>query len=141
MWMLLHVWCAGMWLGCVLTEVVFERTLADQSGQANLPLARLHWWVDVWVEGPLLLAVGLTGVAGWPSSHATAPLHTMAVLGGLAIVANLWCMRLVWLRMKAAQAGHHELYTRLDHAQHRWGAVVLLGLLGAASAGAWRHLG
>ena len=136
-----HVLCAGMWLGCVLTEVVFERTLAGQAPHANLPLARVHWWVDVWVEGPLLVAVGLSGAWLWNNARADAGLHAMAALGGLAITANLWCMRLVWKRLKAAQAGHHDLYTRLDQAQHRWGAVVLVGLLGAASAGAWRHLG
>ncbi len=49
-WLIIHLLVAGLWLGCVLVEVAFERALVAQ-GQWRL-LARLHDRVDRWVELP-----------------------------------------------------------------------------------------
>jgi len=48
----LHVLFAGLWLGCVVTEVLFERTLLHRGRETERLLARLHLRVDLWVELP-----------------------------------------------------------------------------------------
>lgn len=141
MWVLLHVLGAGVWLGCVLTEVAFERALSGQGPDMDKRLAHLHWRVDVWIEGPALVLVGLTGGVLWSAARGDAALLVMATAGGTAIVANLRCMHLVWQRDRAAQAGDPERFADLDWLQHRWGAGVLLGLLVAAGAGVAHRLG
>lgn len=140
MWVLLHVLGAGVWLGCVFTEVAFERTLSGQGPEMDKRLARLHWRVDAWIEGPALVLVGLTSGGLWPAARSDVALLTMAAAGGVAIVANLRCMHLVWLRDRAAQASDPERFAHLDRQQHQWGALVLLGLLVAAGAGGVHRL-
>ena len=44
-----HLLSVGLWLGCVLTEALFERALLGQGPQAELTLAKLHWRVDQWI--------------------------------------------------------------------------------------------
>ena len=134
----LHALLAGAWIGCVLTEALFERALLGQGRDKELILARLHWKVDKFVEGPLLLAVIVTG--GVIVRHYTIDGLLLAKLGfaAVAILANLWCIRLVKVRLSHAETGRWEDFDRTDHAQHKWGAVVLLGLLGAAILGLWR---
>lgn len=60
--LIIHLLCAGLWLGCVLTEVLFERALLGQGRDAERTLAALRWRVDVWVEMPAFVAVALLGV-------------------------------------------------------------------------------
>ncbi|MBB4866252.1 putative membrane protein [Pseudomonas nitritireducens] len=129
----IHVTAAGLWLGCVLVEIVFERRLAALE-QWSL-LASLHDRVDRWIELPALAAVGLTGawllypqlirgsLSGW--------LWAKLVFAALAILANLYCAALVFRRWRLAESGDMPGLRRVDQLQHKVGALVLLGLLGA----------
>jgi hypothetical protein len=45
------------------------------------------------------------------------------------------CVGLVFARAKAAHAGDWLRFDRLDHLQHKLGAVVLLAMLGALGVG------
>ena len=38
-------------------------------------------------------------------------------------------------------SGNWVEFERLDHAQHRWGAVVLLGIIAALALGLWLFAG
>ncbi|MBI5259063.1 MAG: hypothetical protein HY855_21340 [Burkholderiales bacterium] len=131
-WLILHLLCVGAWLGCVLTEALFEREMLAQGPAAHRALADLHWRVDRWVELPSFCGVLLSGVV---MAHARAPadgwLLAKMAAGLLAVGLNLWCVRLVWRRRAQAQAGDAAGFARTDAAQHRWGAGVLLGLLAA----------
>lgn len=135
----IHGLLAGAWIGCVLVEALFERALLGLGRDNELILARLHWKVDLFIEGPLLVAVAITGlVLVWPIHQAHAGgtlLHTKLAFAVIAILANLRCIWLVKLRLGHAEAGRWEEFERADHSQHRWGALVLLGLLGAATLG------
>lgn len=133
----LHLLFVGIWLGCVLTEALFERALLGKGREFELVLVALHKKVDLVVEIPAFVGVLLTG--GWMLSM-TPPsplLHAKIGFGLLAIVANTYCVWLVFARARAAQAGQWERFAALDHRQHMFGAVVLLGLLGAASVGGY----
>lgn len=138
LWLSLHLVCAGAWLGCVLTEALFERTLLDRGTDAMLTLARLHRRVDLMVEIPAFAAVLLTGLFMWPIAPTSSVwLWAKVGFGALAISANLWCVRLVFRRVVVAEAGDWRAFAQIDQAQHRWGAVVLLAILVALGLGVW----
>ena len=131
----LHALLAGAWIGCVLVEALFERALLGQGRDKELILARLHWKVDLWVEGPLLLAVMLTGGMMVHLYPIDGLLMAKLACAAVAILANIWCIWLVRVRLAHAEAGDWTAFERVDHSQHKWGALVLLGLLGAAVLG------
>lgn len=135
--LLLHLLFIGLWLGCVLTEALFERALLGQSRTHEVLLAELHKRVDVWVEIPAFVAVVVTGalllMQAQPQPNPM--LYAKVGLGGLAVMANAVCVGLVFARAKAAHAGQWQRFDQLDHWQHQLGAVVLLALLGALGVG------
>ena len=133
--LLLHLLFIGLWLGCVLTEALFERALLGQSRTHEVLLADLHKRVDVWVEIPAFVAVVVTGALLLMQAQPNPMLYAKVGLGGLAVVANAVCVGLVFARAKAAHAGQWQRFDRLDHWQHQLGAVVLLAMLGALGVG------
>ena len=133
--LLIHLVAVGVWLGCVLTEALFERALLGQGRAYERLLADLHLKVDQWVEVPVLLAVLLTGGLMVRSAAWDALLVLKVGLGLLAVVANAVCVGLVWRRAQAARAGQWVLFEAIDRWQHRLGAVVLLSMLGALGVG------
>ena len=56
-----HILAVGAWLGCVLTEALFERALLGTSRENELILANLHKRVDLIVEIPAFSIAVLTG--------------------------------------------------------------------------------
>ncbi len=56
----LHFGFATIWLGCVVTEALFERALLAGDRSAHLTLADLHVRVDKFIEVPAILVVLMT---------------------------------------------------------------------------------
>jgi hypothetical protein len=138
----LHLLFAGIWIGCVLTEALFERVLLAGDRAAHLTLSSLHVRVDKYVEIPMIVGVLLTGAVLWSQGHrAGASFHLMAGAGLVAIAANLHCVGIVFKRHRAALAGNWPEFDRLDHLQHKVGGVVLAGLVVAVGAGVWGRVG
>ncbi|MBQ0961284.1 hypothetical protein KAK06_20170 [Ideonella sp. 4Y11] len=135
-WGWLHAVSASAWLGCVLTELVLEKGL-DRPGD-HARRAELHWRIDCWVELPLVALTTVAGVAAWAGSWTDPALVLMAVAGGGAVMANGVCSVWVWRRWQAARLGNSEAHAHADAWQHRWGALVALGLALALGAAAWR---
>ena len=135
MLLILHILFIGIWLGCVLTEALFERALLGQGRAQELLLADLHKRVDVWIEIPAFAAVVVTGGTLLTHAAPSAWLNLKVALGLLAVLTNGVCVGLVFSRAKAAHMGNWEHFDRLDHVQHKLGAVVLLALLGALGVG------
>ncbi len=135
MLLIFHLLFIGIWLGCVLTEALFERALLGRGRAHELLLADLHKRVDVWIEIPAFAAVVVTGGMLFTQATPSAWLHFKIVLGLLAVLTNGVCVGLVFARAKAAHLGNWERFDRLDHVQHKLGAVVLLALLGALGVG------
>jgi hypothetical protein len=88
-----HLVVLCMWLGVVITEVLFE--FAGSDADALRAAARFHYNVDKFGELPILFAVLITGtilaVRAWPLT----PLHfikiaTSLVAVGSALVCMLW---------------------------------------------------
>ncbi|HMN82391.1 MAG TPA: hypothetical protein PKA20_21055 [Burkholderiaceae bacterium] len=135
-WLLvLHLCAAGAWIGCVLTEVAFERLLAADGAARRPLLANLHARVDVLVETPAMLIVAATGASLLARTSATPMLLAKIICGLLALAANVWCVAVVMARRRAAAASDGQRYEALDRLQHRLGALVVLGLAGALAIG------
>ena len=94
-----HLTVLGMWLGVVITEVLFEFAASDS--ESLRAAARFHYKVDKFGELPILLAVLITGtilvVRAWPLS----PLHFVKIATSLvAVGANLICTMWVFQRRR-----------------------------------------
>ncbi|HEY0634308.1 MAG TPA: hypothetical protein VGE00_02910 [Gammaproteobacteria bacterium] len=133
----LHLTFAGLWLGCVLTETLFERALLGQGRGPELLLADLHKRVDLFIEVPAFLAVFATGMLLYESAHMTPLLLAKLGFGLLAIITNIYCVWLVVRRATAAHQGRWEQFAQLDRRQHQFGAVVLVALLLALALGGY----
>lgn len=131
----LHLLFAGAWIGTVLVEALFEQALLGQGREQELILARLHWRVDKLVELPLLIATVVSGARLLRDVPLDGLLRAKLACAALAIFANLYCIWLVRLRLKVAEAGAWELFAMIDKRQHQIGALVMIGLLGAAGLG------
>ena len=90
---LAHLVALGIWLGVVITEVLFE--FAGSDADSLRAAARFHYNVDKFGELPILFAVLITGailaVRAWPLT----PLHfikiaTSLIAVGCALICTLW---------------------------------------------------
>lgn len=88
-----HLVALGMWLGVVITEVLFE--FAGSDADSLRAAARFHYNVDKFGELPILFAVLITGiilaVRAWPLT----PLHFIKIAAsliavGCALICTLW---------------------------------------------------
>jgi hypothetical protein len=96
---LAHLIVLGMWLGVVITEVLFEFTASDAASLRAA--ARFHYTVDKFGELPILVGVLVTGtilaVRAWPLT----PLHLVKIAASLvAVGAALICVLWVFQRRK-----------------------------------------
>lgn len=125
-----------------MTEALFERALLPEGSKARKVLAHLHVRVDKIVEIPAILGVLATGAILWmqmpPSNRG---FHLMLAAGSVGIVANAYCVWLVFERKRAASSDNWAHFEALDHQQHKYGAIVLLGVLVALAAGIWGRTG
>ena len=135
MLLIIHLVCVGLWLGCVLTEALFERALLAHGHTHALLLAQLHKRVDLFVEIPAFVGVTVTGACLIGQATPALWLYIKIAMALLAVLANIVCVGLVFGRASAAQAGNWARFDQLDKVQHQLGAVVLLGMLGALGFG------
>ena len=88
-----HLIALGMWLGVVITEVLFEFAASD--AESLRAAARFHYNVDKYGELPILVAVLVTGtmlsVRAWPLTllHII-KIATSLVAVGSALICVLW---------------------------------------------------
>jgi hypothetical protein len=132
---LLHVIFAGVWLGCILVEAVFEH---GSGPQMRLYISKLHWSVDKAIEIPAFLGVGVTGgLLFLGQAQMTPLLWTKAAFGAAAILLNVICVWIVRVRLAHALSGNDAAWLRWDYWQHKLGGVVLAGLVIALGIGAY----
>ncbi|MGE0486776.1 MAG: hypothetical protein AB7Q81_21665 [Gammaproteobacteria bacterium] len=130
-----HVAFVGIWLGCILTEAIFERALLGKGRDKETILAALHKKVDVVVEIPAFVVVLVTGALLLKDLPDSTTLNIKIGFGLIAILANAYCVYIVFRRAKCAEKEDWEGFGRLDHMQHKVGGVVLLGVLVALGMG------
>ena len=127
----LHLALVGLWLGCVLTEALFERALLGKGRDKELILTALHKRVDVFIEIPAFTLVVVTGMLLMPQAPMGMVFVGKLVFALLAAATNVFCVQLVFKRHQMAATGDWTGFEETDHLQHKWGAVVLIGILGA----------
>ena len=98
---LAHLIALAVWLGVVITEILFEFSGSDAASLRAA--ARFHYTVDKFGELPVLAAVVVTGtmltMRAWPLT----PLHLVKVASSLiAVGAALLCVRWVFQRRDTA---------------------------------------
>jgi uncharacterized membrane protein len=137
----LHLTFVGLWLGCVLTEAIFERALLGRGRDKELILSALHKKVDIFIEIPAFVLVLITGAMLLAGAHKTPVLHAKLGFALLAVATNVYCVYLVFKRHRLAAEGDWPAFEAVDHRQHKMGAVVLVGILVALGLGLYAFSG
>lgn len=93
---LAHLLVLGVWLGIVLTEVLFE--FAGSDADSLRAAARFHYNVDKYGELPILVAVLVTGAILTARAWPLTPLHFVKIglsliAVTLAMICTLWVFR------------------------------------------------
>lgn len=135
-----HLIFVGIWLGCVITEALFERALLGQGHDKEKILSKLHVKVDLFVEIPAFVLTAVTGAYLLGATNFDIALFAKIGFGVLAILLNIYCVYLVFERDKAAQNDDWLRFEKLDHIQHKAGAGVLIFIVLAIIAGMARFV-
>jgi hypothetical protein len=127
-----HLVVLALWGGVVATEAVIE-LLPFRRREMHGAAIRFHYWIDLLVELPLVLAVIATGGVLFFSLDRVTPLHFLKVgFGGAAVAVNLFCIVVVVRRGRRLQFGGDD--GPLWRASRTVLACFAAGLLCAAGA-------
>lgn len=102
--LLVHLFALGMWAGCVLVEMLLE-LIPKRSDQDALNVARYHFYIDMFIEIPLLLVILASGFYMLQPEHLTGLFLIKIVLGLTAMSANIFCAVVVVRRHLAGKRG------------------------------------
>jgi hypothetical protein len=102
---LIHLISLALWGGVVATEAVIE-ILPFRRPELHGPTIRLHYWIDLLVELPLVLAVAATGGILVTLAPDITGLHLVKVaFASGAIAVNLFCIAVVLVRAHRLDRG------------------------------------
>jgi len=129
---MVHLIMLSLWGGVVATEAVIE-VYPFRRRELHPAAIRFHYWIDLLVELPLVLAVVATGTALAFSIDELSGLHVIKILlGAIAVAITLFCIVVVVWRVRRLNRGD------ADEPLWRASRVVLVcfvvGLLAAAGA-------
>ncbi len=127
-----HLVVLSLWGGVVATEAVIE--VSPFRTRSLHPAAiRFHYWIDLLVELPLVLAVVTTGITLVLSVDRLTALHLVKLgFGAAAVVVNLFCIVIVVRRGKRME--RHADEESLWRSSRLVLACFIAGLLCAAAA-------
>ena len=105
---MLHLVMLSLWGGVVATEAVIE-VYPFRQRELHAATIRFHYWIDLLVELPLVLAVITTGAALFFLTDQVTPLHLVKIgLGGAAVAVNLFCIVVVVKRGRRLERGDDD---------------------------------
>ena len=127
-----HLIVLSMWGGVVATEAVIE-VYPFRRRELHAATIRFHYWIDLLVELPLVLAVIATGIALLFVIETVTPLHLVLIgFGGAAVAINLFCIVVVIKRGRRLE--RHADDGSLWRASRLVLACFAIGLLCAGGA-------
>jgi hypothetical protein len=102
---MIHLVMLSLWGGVVATEAVIE-LYPFRHRERHAATIRLHYWIDLLVEAPLVLAVAATGGLLLFSIDRITTLHLFKVgFAGAAIAVNVFCIAVVLRRARGLERG------------------------------------
>ena len=102
---MVHLIFLSMWGGVVATEAVIE-VYPFRRPELHAATVRFHFWIDLLVELPLVLAVVATGITLLFLTDPLTPLLFLKVgFGGSAVAINLFCIAVVIRRGRHLECG------------------------------------
>jgi ABC-type spermidine/putrescine transport system permease subunit II len=129
---MVHLIMLSLWGGVVATESVIE-LYPFRKRELHSAAIRFHYWIDLLVELPLVLAVIATGAAIALSMDQLSGLHWIKILfGATAVAINLFCIVVVVRRGR--QLDRDAAPEPLWRASRIVLACFATGLLAAAGA-------
>lgn len=129
---MIHLVVLALWGGVVATEAVIE-LYPFRHREQHAATVRLHYWIDLLVEAPLVLAVAVTGLMLLLSIDPVTPTHLVKVgFGAAAIAVNAFCIAVVVRRGRRLERGGDE--SRLWRASRTVLACFAVGLACASVA-------
>ncbi len=129
---MLHLMVLSLWGGVVATEAVIE-IYPFRNRDIHPATIRLHYWIDLLVEAPLVLAVVVTGASLLYLTRPITPLHLLKVgFAGAAVAVNIFCIVVVVRRGRRLEQSVAD--DRLWKASRVVLACFAVGLLCAAVA-------
>ncbi len=138
---MLHQVLLGLWGGVVAAELVME-LLPRRYPELHEATAHMHYWIDLLIELPVVLAVTASGVVLLVLVDQITAVHLVKTgLAGVAVAMNITCIAVVVrrerLRRRGAPASEIERGSRLIV---RSAVVGLPCALGAVALGLWLGL-
>jgi len=133
---MVHLIVLSMWGGVVATEAVIE-VFPFRKQELHAATIRFHYWIDLLVELPLVLAVVVTGGLLLYLTDPLTPLHLVKLgFGGATVFVNLFCIVVVVRRgRKLRDVGNDGPLWRSSRVVLACFAVGLLFATGAAILG------
>lgn len=105
---LMHLTVLALWGGVVATEAVIE-IYPFRHHDMHPASIRLHYWIDLLVEAPLVVAVVITGASLLWLTDTITPLHLVKVgFGGAAVAVNVFCIAVVVRRGRRYASGTED---------------------------------
>jgi hypothetical protein len=102
---LAHLVALALWGGVVATEAVIEAA-PFRFRELHGATIRLHYWIDLLVELPLVLAVVATGVTLVVLRDGLTAAHVVKLgFAGAAVAVNLFCIAVVLRRARRHRSG------------------------------------
>jgi len=126
-----HLIAVSFWLGLLAAETVME--LWARTPEARRTVAGIHRWIDTCFEGPIAIAVLVSGGLLLARAWLPSTLLWIKVAAGLVTVAaNLICIPIVFARARATDDARVATLTRYV-AMTGWGipfglAAFVIGL-------------
>ena len=129
---MVHLVMLSLWGGVVATEAVIE-VLPFRQRDLHPATIRFHYWIDLLVELPLVVAVIATGATLFFMTDTVTPLLLVKIgFGGAAVGINLFCIVVVVKRGRRLRA--HADEDGLWQSSRTVLACFATGLLCAAGA-------
>ena len=109
----LHIFSVGLWFGCAGIEGILE-FMRRKDSSLQYAVARLHYYIDIFVEVPAIITILVTGFLLLDMSEMSVLRLIKVVCGLLAILATMISVVIVCRRRYAVDADNRVAVDKND---------------------------